>query len=264
MPYDVVTFLTDYGLDDGYVGVCHAVIARIAPSARVVDVTHLIPPQNVRRGAVLLAQQIRHLAPAVHLAVVDPGVGTARRGVVIEAGDSAFVGPDNGLLMPAADTLGGAIRAFELTNPAYRSPNVSRTFHGRDVFAPAAAHIAAGIEASELGPPLDPSTLVRLPPPRLRVLPGYVSAEIVHVDRFGNLCTAARPSDVAHLGNRVRIGELLAARGETFGSVDIGEAVMYVDSTDHVAIAVNGGSASDRLLLREGDVVELIDNERLG
>lgn len=258
MRYEVVTFLTDYGQDDGYVGVCHAVILRIAPHVRVIDVTHTVPPQNVRRGAVLLAQQIEQLSPAVHLAVVDPGVGTARRGVVIEAGDSLFVGPDNGLLMPAVDALGGPERAFELTNPAYRSPTVSRTFHGRDVFAPATAHLATGVEPSDFGTRVEVSTLVRLPKAHLQVLPDRVQAEVVHVDRFGNLCTAARGSDIAHLGGRVRIRDSLATRGETFGSVNSGEAVVYVDSTDHVAIAVNGGSASHLLELHDGEVVELI------
>ena len=264
MRYDIVAFLTDYGLDDGYVGICHVVMARIAPTVRIVDLTHTIPAQNVRRGAVLLAQQVQYLSPAVHLAVVDPGVGTARRGVVVAAGDSLLVGPDNGLLMAAADALGGPLRAHELTNPAYRRTEVSHTFHGRDVFAPAAAYLATGVDVSEFGDAIDATKLVRLPAPTLRVLPDRVLTEVMHIDRFGNVCTSARANDIAPLGIRVRIGEFTINRGDTFGSVKAGDPVIYVDSTDHVAIAINGGSATDTLHINDGDVIELVSVDSLG
>ena len=139
-----LSFLTDYGLDDGFVAACHGVAARIAPHAGIIDVTHLVPPGDVRRGAAVLAQTVPYLPPAVHVAVVDPGVGTARRGVAVAAGDSVFVGPDNGLLSWAVTASGGAARAFSLTNRALWLASVAATFHGRDIFMPVAAHLADG------------------------------------------------------------------------------------------------------------------------
>src|SRR6185295_570862 len=144
MAYDWITLTTDYGLADGFVAACRGVIARTAPQAQVIDVSHAVPPQDVRRGATVLAQVAPYLPAAVHMAVVDPGVGTGRRGIVLAAKEGMLVGPDNGLLLPAADALGGLEAAFELVAEEYRLATVSHTFHGRDVFAPAAAHLTLG------------------------------------------------------------------------------------------------------------------------
>jgi hypothetical protein len=161
--YDNITFLSDYGLEDHFVGVCHGVIARIAPHARVIDLSHAVPPQDERQGATLLAQSMPFLPTAVHLAVVDPRVGGERGMVAVEAGGQVLVGPDNGLLVWAAERLGGIERVHALERRAYRLEPVSRTFHGRDVFAPAAAHLAARVVPAELGPAVDPDGRPRLP-----------------------------------------------------------------------------------------------------
>src|SRR5436190_15870208 len=142
--YDWISLTTDYGCSDGFVAACHGAIARIAPAVRVIDITHSVPPCDVAQGAAVLAQAVPHLPPAVHVAVVDPGVGTARRALAVEAGDSVLVGPDNGLLPRAADALGGVRRAVVLDNAGWFADPVSATFHGRDVFAPVAARLALG------------------------------------------------------------------------------------------------------------------------
>lgn len=266
MTYDWISFTTDYGLDDGFVAACVGVIGRIAPAARVVHVTHTVAPQDVRRGATVLAQTAPYLPPAVHLAVVDPGVGTARRPVVIVAADGLLVGPDNGLLLPAAGALGGVLSAYELVEPRYRLPTVSATFHGRDVFAPAAAHLAAGLLPHRLGPPVHPDTLTRLPPPRTVVEQGKLTAEILNVDRFGNLQLAATPAQLDHIydkyglkraGSKVLIGEHEVVIGRTFADVQRGHLVVYVDSSGHLAVAVNGDSAQAVLGCAAGDLVVL-------
>lgn len=263
--YDWISFTTDYGDEDGFTAACRGVIARLAPHVRVLDVTHAVPPQDIRRGAAVLAQTVPYLPPAVHLAVVDPGVGTARRGVAVLAGEGVLVGPDNGLLTPAADALGGVRAAFELADPEYRLPAVSPTFHGRDVFAPAAAHLAAGVRPARLGPAVDPATLVRLPTPVTRVDAGVIDTEVLAVDRFGNVQLAATGADLErielsmgaaltiHLPDR----SLPAVRGETFGDVDHGQLLVLVDSAGRAAVAVNNGSAAARLGLGSGERVRL-------
>src|ERR671929_935574 len=156
----VITFLTDFGLEDDFVGTCHGVIARIAPEVRVIDITHGIRPGRVLQGALMLANTLAYMPIGVHLAVVDPGVGGSRRPLALRDGEGRlYVGPDNGLLVTAAEAGGGVAEAHELANPAYALERVSRTFHGRDLFAPAAAHLALGVPAAELGPPLDPEVL---------------------------------------------------------------------------------------------------------
>src|SRR6266852_3216503 len=157
-----LTFLTDFGLEDGFVAACHGVAARIAPAARVIDITHLVPPGDVRRGAAVLAQTVPAMPPAVHVAVVDPGVGTTRRAVAIEAKGGILVGPDNGLLSWAIGPLGGATRAVLLTNQKLWNHPVSPTFHGRDIFMPVASHLATGTSMTEAGTEVDLSELVML------------------------------------------------------------------------------------------------------
>src|SRR5215475_6774739 len=189
--YDWISFTTDYGEADGFVAACRGVIARLAPGVRVIDVSHQVPPQDVRRGAGVLAQTVPWLPPAVHLAVIDPGVGTPRRGLCVLAGPSVLVGPDNGLLLPAADKLGGPGAAYELENAKYWQPTVSATFHGRDVFAPVAAHLCTGVEPSALGPALPVDSLVRPAIPLVAVGVARIEAEVQAVDGFGNAQLAA-------------------------------------------------------------------------
>jgi S-adenosylmethionine hydrolase len=264
--YDWITFTSDYGLEDHFVGVCHGVMARVAPGARVLDVSHAVGAQDVRQGALLLAQAVRFLPRAVHLAVVDPGVGTGRGMVAVEAGGQVLVGPDNGLLVWAAEALGGAGRAVALENPAYRLAPVSRTFHGRDVFAPAAAHVAAGVDVGALGPEVEPGRLVRLEREAARVDEGTASASVVAVDHFGNLALGLGREDLARAG--VTVGDQVEVRaggrahravvGETFASVAAGELVLHEDSFGSLALAVNQGRAADRLGAGAGDPVEIL------
>src|SRR6185437_627537 len=237
MSYRWLSFTTDYGTLDGFVATVKGVIAGIAPDVTVVDVTHHVPAQDVRRAAAVLAQTAPWLPPAVHLAVVDPGVGTQRRGIAVVAARGVLVGPDNGLLLPAA----------------YPLADVSATFHGRDVFAPAAAHLCLGLDPARLGPPVaDP---VRLREPTVHIGPGVVRAEVLSVDGFGNVQLAA--TDLGGLTGTVRVQDGLASVGRTFADVPDGELVVLADSAGYVAIAVNRGSAAARLGVEPGDVVEI-------
>src|ERR671936_2350850 len=196
-----VTFLSDFGLEDGFVGTCHGVIKLIAPEVQIIDLTHGIPPQNVLHGALVLAKTLEYVPPGVHLAVVDPGVGGARRPLALEDGEGRlYVGPDNGLLVPAAEAGGGIAAAHELANPRYALQPVSRTFHGRDLFAPAAAHLALGVPPAELGPPLDLEVLVRLSVPEPEVVPPRVGATALAVDRFGNVQLNLAPDALGRAG----------------------------------------------------------------
>ncbi|WDZ87552.1 SAM hydrolase/SAM-dependent halogenase family protein [Micromonospora cathayae] len=253
MRFGWISLTTDYGLSDGFVAACHGVIARLAPQVRVIDVTHLVPPTDVRHGAAVLAQTVPYLPPAVHVAVVDPGVGTSRRGIALATPDALLVGPDNGLLVPAAEALGGIRAAVELTNPHWLAPAVSRTFHGRDVFAPVAARLADGAPLADAGPPVDPADLVRLPAPVLEVTPTGFTAEVLTVDHFGNVQLAAPGAVLDGRPERLRVGGQEAAHGRTFGDVPPDGLVIYVDSAGQVAVAVNGGRAAERLGVRSGD-----------
>jgi len=255
-----LSFLTDYGLEDGFVAVCHGVGARIAPHADIIDVTHLVPRGDVRRGAALLAQTVPYLPPAVHVAVVDPGVGTARRGVAVAAGDSVFIGPDNGLLSWAVTAAGGATRAFSLTNRELWLSQVTPTFHGRDIFMPVAAHLAADAELTEAGTEIDVGGLVTLPPPERVVRDFTAAGEVLTVDRFGNVQLTVTAADAAEIGVKpggtvlVHFGhrQLMLPYRDTFGAVATGELVTYVDSAGLVSIAVNGGNAAQKLGLPPG------------
>ncbi|MBV9163625.1 MAG: SAM-dependent chlorinase/fluorinase [Pseudonocardiales bacterium] len=261
-----ISLCTDYGYTDGFVAACRGVIARIAPQARVLDVTHAIGPGDVRHGSIVLADTLPWLPPAVHVAVVDPGVGTARRGVALLSGDAVLVGPDNGLLVPAARALGGVRAAYELVEPSYRLPTVSATFHGRDVFAPVAAHVARGVPPDSLGPALDPASLRTLPTPMCQLDGARIRVEVLSVDHFGNVALAAGTAELVAIG--LRAGESATLRwptgaqpmvvGRTFADVTEGELVLLVDSAGHLAVARHGGSAAGCTGLRPGTVVELI------
>jgi S-adenosylmethionine hydrolase len=263
--YSYITFLTDFGLQDDFVGVCHGVIARIAPDASVLDITHGIPPQAILQGAVVLANTVPYMPRAVHLAVIDPEVGSDRRAIAIRTRDGcAFVGPDNGLLVPAA-AAAGIEAAHELTNERYRLERVSRTFHARDVFAPAAAHLAAGVDVAELGPPVDPATLVRLPIPEPGVATGHLQATVLAVDRFGNVQLNLRRKDVDAIGlergDRVELVLELEAYyaivADTFADAAPGELILFEDSYGAYAIAISGGDASALTAAGPGDAIRI-------
>lgn len=260
-----VTFLTDFGLQDDFVGTCHGVIARIAPEARVIDVTHGIPPQAVLQGALVLANTTPYLPVGVHLAVVDPGVGSERRAVVVRCVDGrVFVGPDNGLLMLAADAVGVAA-AHELSDARYRLPDVSHTFHARDVFAPAAAHVAVGVPLEELGPRLDPGELVRIAVPEPEAGRTQLSTEVLVVDRFGNVSTNARRAHIDALGlengDRVEIRLTLdryyATVAETFADAGAGELLLYEDSYGLMTLAISNGDAAGLTGVDIGDEIRI-------
>lgn len=255
--YSWISLTTDYGLSDGFAAACHGVIARVAPAVRVIDVTHLVPPADVAGGGAVLAQTVAYLPPAVHVAVVDPGVGTSRRGIAVATPGGLLVGPDNGLLLPAARVLGGITGAVELTNPKWLATRVSRTFHGRDVFAPVAARLALGAPLTQAGPAVDPADLVRLPAPEVLVSADRVAAPVLTVDHFGNVQLAASESVLDRLGTALAVNGVPAVRGGTFGDVPAGGLVVYVDSADRVAVAVNSGRAADLLGVTSGDQVRL-------
>jgi S-adenosylmethionine hydrolase len=258
--YGWISLTTDYGTFDGFVAACHGSIARIAPDIRVIDVTHHVPPADVARGATVLAQTAPYLPESVHCAVVDPGVGTARRGIAIGTPNGVLVGPDNGLLIRAAEALGGPEAVVELANKDWFLGDVSRTFHGRDVFAPAAARIATGAPLSDAGPAVDPGTLVRLPDPVVAVGDGWIESEVMTVDRFGNVQLAATGEVLTGLGGDLMVnGTVRARRGATFADVDAGDLLVYEDSAGQVGIAVNNGRAVVLLSVRPGDVVRVAE-----
>jgi S-adenosylmethionine hydrolase len=260
-----LTFLTDYGLEDGFVASCHGVAARLAPHVRIIDVTHLVPPGDVRRGAAVLAQTVPYLPSAVHVAVVDPGVGTARRSIAVAAADAIFVGPDNGLLSWAVAAVGGASSAFQLTNSQLWLDHVSPTFHGRDIFMPVAAHLAAGSDLASVGTEIDLTDLVTLPAPTSRVHDGDAEGEVMSVDRFGNVQLSITSSDADQMGIGtgttlvVRCGrrQLTVPYRETYAAVAPGELVAYTDGAGLISLAVNAGDAAQRLGLPPGAHVRL-------
>ncbi len=260
-----LSFLTDYGLEDGFVAACHGVAARIAPHATIIDVTHLVPPGDIRRGAAVLAQTVPYLPPAVHVAVVDPGVGTQRRGVAVQAGGSVFVGPDNGLLSWAVASSGGAAHAYSLTNRELWLSQVAATFHGRDIFMPVAAHLVADAEPAAAGEEIDVGDLVTLPAPERAVRGSTAEGEVLTVDRFGNIQLTITSSDAAAIGLRpgdaaqLQLGRhrLTVPYRDMFGAVGAGELVAYADSAGLVSIAVNGGDAAQRLGLPPGARVSI-------
>lgn len=259
-----ISFLSDYGLQDGFVGTCHGVMKRIAPDVEIIDVTHGIEPQQVLQGALVLADTLEFMPLGVHLAVVDPGVGGARRPLALEDGDGRlYVGPDNGLLIPAAEAGGGIAAAHELANPGYALQPVSRTFHGRDLFAPAAAHLALGVPLAELGPPVDQEVLVRIAVPEPEIAPPRIVATALVIDRFGNVQLNVDRSALdeagAEPGTRVSLdlaaGRWPAVVARTFADVASGDLVVFEDSSGKVALAVSGGSAAKALGLSVGERV---------
>ena len=264
-----ITFLTDFGLEDDFVGTCHGVIKRIAPDTQLIDITHGIRPGRILQGALALANALPYMPPGVHLAIVDPGVGSSRRPLALcDAEGRLYVGPDNGLLLPAAERFGGVVEAYELANPVYALDSVSRTFHGRDLFSPAAAHLALGVPLGELGPPIDADALVRLELPAPEIGGSRIRATVLAVDRFGNVALNLTRDhlDEASIVPGMRVE--LAARGNryyavaarTFADATAGELILYEDSYRNVAVAVTRGSAASLLGVEEGsELVIAID-----
>jgi len=255
----IVSLLTDYGHEDEFVGVCHAVIRGIAPDLPIVDVTHGIPRYGVRQGAIVLRNAVPYVPVGVHVAIVDPQVGTERRAIALRTGDNRMlVGPDNGLLSLAWEVCGGVVEAVDITRSPHRLEPVSATFHGRDIFAPVAAHLATGAELAEAGQHVEPDELQVLALPQPEVDDGNVAAHVLLVDRFGNASLDVGHADLAgsglSLGKPVEIevegGErFIATFAQTFADVRPGDVILYEDAYRMLAIAVNRGDAASALRL---------------
>ena len=266
LSFRFLTFTSDYGLEDEFVGVCHGVIKRFAPEVEILDISHAIPPQDVRAGANVLAQAVLFMPSAVHLAIVDPGVGTHRRAVVIGTREGPpLIGPDNGLLSLAAEALGGATQAHEITREDFFLQPVSRTFHGRDLFAPVAARLAPGTPPDEVGPAVPVAELVSLDLPKAKVDDDHVHGQVVQTDHFGNLQLNVSRADLESLG--IMLGDAVELRVggkahgvqfcQTFAEVPVGRLAVLEDSYRRISIAVNQGSASKRLEAHRGEPVIL-------
>jgi S-adenosylmethionine hydrolase len=277
-PIPIVTLTTDFGTADGYVGTMKGVILSVVPSAQLVDISHEIRPQDVRQTAYVLYTAYPFFPPhTVHLVVVDPGVGSSRRPVALRTPSGTFVGPDNSVFsyVMAREP---AVALVELADPRYRLPQVSHTFHGRDIFAPAAAHLASGVPIGALGPPV--SDPVIFPSPRLEISPAGIVGEVLHADHFGNVITSigllvwseqdlllepafGESGDGQHVHFRaggatvVVAGQEIAGVHRTYVDVATGEALALVGSEGHLEIAVREGSAARSLGLRLGDQVVL-------
>jgi S-adenosylmethionine hydrolase len=267
--FDTISFLTDYGTGDEFVGVVKSVIRDLAPHVTVIDLTHDVPPFDVRAGSLALARCIGYVPSGVVLAVVDPGVGTARRAVAVEVagGAGVVVGPDNGLLAPAVAMAGGAERAVELTNTDYQLAAGGITFAGRDVFAPAAAYLCNGVELTELGAEIDPGVLLPGTVPLPRDEDGTIVAEVLWVDRFGNAQLNVGPDELPgdwgdHLVLRVGaptdpagVTTRRAVRARSFAELVAGQLGVIVDSYGMLAVAMDQRSAADELGLIATDQV---------
>jgi S-adenosyl-L-methionine hydrolase (adenosine-forming) len=260
-----VCFLSDFGLQDDFVGTCHGVIKRIAPETQIIDVTHGIPAQQILQGALVLASTLPYMPVGVHLAVIDPGVGSSRRPLALrDESGRFFVGPDNGLLVPAADRAGIAA-AHEIANPAYALETISRTFHGRDLFAPAAAHLSRGVAIEELGPPIDPDALVRLDLPQPELGPDKIGSTVLYVDSFGNIALNVTREHVAEVGiipgTQVELelgGErFYAVAARTFADARAGDIVLYEDSYRNMSVAISNGNAGEMLHARAGQSLRI-------
>ena len=235
-------------------------VKRIAPDVEVIDITHGIAPQHVLQGALVLANTLPYLPEGVHLAVVDPEVGGERKAVALRGNGRVFVGPDNGLLILAAEKLGGIDEAVEITNDDYLLHPVSRTFHGRDVFAPVAAHLARGVPLADVGPAVGERDLRRLDVPTPGVGEGRIRVTVLYVDRYGNVQVNATADDLTRAGippgSRVEIDvgfeSYFATVASTFADVRVGDILVYEDSYWNVAVAINGGNAAEMLASRAG------------
>jgi S-adenosyl-L-methionine hydrolase (adenosine-forming) len=261
-----ITFLSDYGYEDEFAGVCRAVISQIVPGAPLIDLTHGIARQDVRGGAIALANALPSCPPGVHLAVVDPGVGSDRRAVAVAAADGRLlVGPDNGLLSRALDRLGGALDAIELSRSPFRLEPVSATFHGRDLFAPVAAHLALGARLEEAGEQIDPASLTALHLPAPAISADEVVAHAIHRDGYGNVTLDLDTSMLAdgplRPGERLEVrapdGRFEATWARTFADVAPADVLLFEDSSGALALAVSGGDAAGLMNLAPDGQVTL-------
>ncbi|HET6531522.1 MAG TPA: SAM-dependent chlorinase/fluorinase [Actinoplanes sp.] len=263
---DWVTFLSDYGLDDHLVGVCKGVIARIAPHVRIVDVCHQVKPQDVLIGATMLAEAVPYLPVGIHLALVDPFKATNARGLAVCCADgSIFVSPDNGVASRGWEVAGGAVEAYEIGNRELWALNPARSFRGRDIFAPVAAHLARGVPLAEVGPAVPVDSLVQAEVAVPSVHGDHVHGAVRMIDHFGNLALNVRRSDLEAAG--IQLGDVLELRcgGRTlevpftlaFGEVAPGRTVVCEDSFRAITVAVNGGRADRELRAGSGDPVVL-------
>ena len=270
MRYDTITFLSDYGRTDEFVGVVHSVIRSIAPDVRVIDLTHDIEPYDVRAGGLALVRAANYLAPGVVVAVVDPSVGTSRRPIAVEigGGSSVLVGPDNGLLAPVVQLCGGADRAVEILEPSYRFTTEPGTFDGRDVFAPAAAHLCNGVDLADLGPAIEPYSLFPAMIPLPREDDGRLHGEVLWIDRYGNAQLNIDPDELERFGEHVRVvldsGPRFARRITTFADLEPNELGLLVDSYGLMSLVLDRRSAAEELgLVTASSVtVEADDDER--
>ncbi|MEX0745107.1 MAG: SAM-dependent chlorinase/fluorinase [Phycisphaeraceae bacterium] len=253
----MITLLTDFGVTDTYVGQMKGVIASVAPGATVIDLTHAVPPQQIVVGALMLDAAVDAFDDdAIHVAVVDPGVGSQRRPLAVRTSHGIYVAPDNGLLTAVLARY-RAYQVVALTNRRYQRTNVSATFHGRDVFAPAAAHLAVGVKLTELGEPVDPATLVRLDLPQpVRHAEG-MTLHVLWVDPFGNLVTDLRAEQLDSDARVTLDDTTILTIADTFSDVPVGEPVAYFGSSGRLEIAVRNGSAAARFDAGSGAVVEL-------
>jgi S-adenosyl-L-methionine hydrolase (adenosine-forming) len=242
------------------------VIKRIAPEVEVIDITHGIPPQHVLQGALVLANTVPYMPAGVHVAIVDPGVGGERKPLALRSEDGrVYVGPDNGLLVVAAERLGGITEAVEIAEAAYMLERVSYTFHGRDIFSPAAAHLANGVDLIKLGPALDPAGLRRLEVPEPAVGEARIRATVLYVDRFGNVQLNLNAEHLARVGiepgSRVEVEvgfeRYFASAARTFAEARTGDIVLYEDAYANIALAINRGNAAQMFAVRVGDELRL-------
>lgn len=260
-----ISLMTDFGIKDGNVGVMKGVIWKIAPGVQISDLSHMVGPQNIREAALILFRSTPYFAPgAVHVVVVDPGVGTARRPMAAKIGNQYFVGPDNGIItlwLERAEQLGEEIIFIHLTKSQYWLAEISYVFHGRDIFSPVAAHLASGVPLHELGQPFNDPIRIALPRPTATAR-GWLG-EVIHIDHFGNLATSIRAEQLAsHFDQKekfmVRVGgKKIPGLVNTFGERPVGELVALVGSTGNLVISVVNGSAASLLGSRVGDKVEL-------
>lgn len=259
-----ITFLSDYGVEDEFVGVCHAVMGRITPDARIIDLGHGIPRHDVRSAALVLRRTLPYCEPGVHLAVVDPGVGGSRRAVALRTieEDRLLVGPDNGLLSLAAQRFGGVAEIVDLARSPHRLEPVSQTFHGRDIFAPVAAALAGGAPLADAGEPIDAAEFVQLEMPLARPSgAGELIAHAVAFDHYGNVTLDVEHDELTSIGLRlgqsIRINNVEAMYASTFSDVAAGSLLVYQDPYRTLSVAVNRGSARERLALQHDDTLTI-------
>jgi S-adenosylmethionine hydrolase len=260
----IVTLLTDYGYSDEFVGVCHGVIRRVAPDVPIVDITHGVPRYGVREGALMLRNSLPYMPPGVHVAVVDPQVGTERRALALRCAEEerVLIGPDNGLLSLAWERFGGVVEAIDISRSRHRLEPLSATFHGRDLFAPVAAALAAGEPFGDAGEPVDPAELAVFSLPEPRRDGDTLVAHALVIDGYGNVGLNVGHADAMAVG--IRLGGQVAVNGrealvvQTFADVQPGDLLLYEDAWQSLALAVNRGDAARLLGLRPDDAVRLM------